>query len=524
MRTHPVIGCAEAARWEETLLAGDAARTWDAMLRAGGGVASGILRDLSELRAHDADSPLRLLVLCGTGHNAGDALIATRSILTARPRATADVVLVYGQKLRPLARRALDSLGELGGRVNVKEWSEGGAGCLAGQPYDVCIEGIVGLGMRLPLREPAGEVLHAVRELDIGLRAAVDMPAGLGEASADDVFAANFCYATGMAKLPLLHPRNTPFTGRVRLVDIGFFDASAPAGEGGREMLLEKSLRRLGALRPCATDKRSYGHAFLLGGSRTMPGAIAMATMSAVRGGAGLVTTMLPANLSTRLAPLAPEAMWLPLPIDAEGSLQVEETIRTTRRAIERATALLMGPGMDPTRENRQLFARLTRDIPLPLVIDAAAICPEVLQSVAARPAGAAPVVFTPHMGEFARLAGEVEDLDRLEDQLMDFAARYRAVVILKGPVTRICFGRRLVYSPFGGPVLARGGTGDILAGLVTALAARPGADVFESACQAVLWHGLAGEHLARERGQQGVKTTELTDHLSPALRDVMCG
>ena len=199
--------------------------------------------------------------------------------------------------------------------------------------------------------------------------------------------------------------------------------------------------------------------------------------------------------------------------------------MRILRRAVDKATAMVVGPGMDlfSSRESRIVVSRIVRENSLPIVVDASALIDDIVTAAVARPLSAAPMVFTPHMGEFARIVGEhvLDPSCDIEKAMLEFSARTRSVLVLKGPVTRIAYEDRIYYDTFGGPVLSRGGSGDILSGMIGALVSKKGVDVLESACAAVAWHGLAAEHLARERGQQAVRTTEILDHLSPALREL---
>ncbi|HEY1109895.1 MAG TPA: NAD(P)H-hydrate dehydratase, partial [Opitutaceae bacterium] len=142
----------------------------------------------------------------------------------------------------------------------------------------------------------------------------------------------------------------------------------------------------------------------------------------------------------------------------------------------------------------------------IPLVIDADALQPAIVR------AGKAPRVLTPHAGEYARIAGDAE--------LRAFAREIHGAVVLKGSGTRIASGDAVYRSFFGGPVLSRGGSGDLLAGLVGGLLARE-KDLTLAAAQGVAWHGLAADALARARGEVAVTTTELLDYLHAALREV---
>ena len=521
LHTAPVLSCKDSADWELKLLGGNEQKEWAAIEKAGAGVADAILRDYAEIGPVPTDS-FRILVLFGTGHNGADALVAARTILARLPQASVLALGAYGTAtLKPLAARALAQLKDFGGRVQTADWGEDAAKALAAGTFSVAIEGVAGMSLKGALREPAGELFAQVEKADIALRAAVDLPAGLCDEGAFPGFSADFTYVTGSVKKPLLFPGRAERVGRIRFVDAGFPISEAPVSPS-EGFLFSETLAPLARLRKSAGDKRDYGHLFLLGGSRTMPGAIAMATLSAVCSGAGLVTANVPAGIATRIAASIPEAMWTSLPSDDAGALEAEETLRAIRRSADKATAFAIGPGLDAsTRDIRSMLCRLVRETPLPFVIDAGAILADMTQAATTRPLTSPPVVFTPHAGEFLRLAGlEFPPADdALEALLCDYARKTRSVLVLKGPVTRITDGKRLFHATAGGPILARGGSGDLLTGIIGALAALPKADLFEAACLGVLWHGAAAEHLAREKGQRAVRTTEIVDHLAPALR-----
>ncbi len=517
--TSPVLSCAEASEWELKLLGADAEKEWAAMGEAGRGVAKAALRDSLEIGPIPAD--FRVLVLCGSGHNAGDALIAAREILESLPGASALALLAYGrERMRPLTARALAELESCGTTVRVLGWVPGAAEALAAHPWELCLEGVAGMNLKGPLREPAGELFAAVAKAQVALRAAVDLPAGLCDAGAFPGFSADFTYATGIVKAPVLAPCAVRRTGRVRLVDLGFFGVDRPSAE--RELLLPSSLAPLAALRDASGDKRSHGHLALFGGAPGMPGAAAMAVKAAASAGAGLLTVFTTAETIRAMSSLVPEAMWTALPENGDG-FDAEKSLALLRGKADRFTALALGPGLDWREASvRAMIPALVRETPFPLLLDAGALFAEAAAALAERPKNFPKTVLTPHTGEFLRLAelSQSPADAELEAVMKAFARKTRSVLLLKGPVTRVTDGERLVCSTLGGPVLARGGSGDILSGILGARLAAPSADPFEAACSAALWHGMAAEHLAREKGQRAVRTSELIEHLSPALRE----
>jgi NAD(P)H-hydrate epimerase len=269
-------------------------------------------------------------------------------------------------------------------------------------------------------------------------------------------------------------------------------------------VLTPQILAPLAALRPAQGDKRTYGHVFVVAGSRNFPGAALMTVRAALRSGAGLVTAFVPEALVPTFAAVAPEAMWVGCPETLGGGLALEG-LHLLRERLERATSLVMGPGLGREPETLALLADIAKESPVPLVLDADALQPDIVCT------GKVPRVLTPHAGEFVRIAGG--------DDVRKFAAAANATVVLKGAVTRITEGAATYHSFFGGPVLARGGSGDLLAGLIGGLLAQTPKEPLLAAARGVVWHGLAADALARAHGQTAVQVTQLLDFLPTVLR-----
>jgi NAD(P)H-hydrate epimerase len=355
------------------------------------------------------------------------------------------------------------------------------------------------------------------RNPSIGLRAAIDLPSGMGDTSDPDAFRADFTYATGIVKAPVVAMENLPRVGRFRYVDIGFFADRKPAGETW--VLKDAILDPLRALRSPASDKRTYGHVFVLTGSRPYPGALFMCVTAALKSGAGLVTAFAPESLAATLAARAPEAIWVPWPETVAGSLALEGRHLLASRS-GRCTSLVMGPGLGNEAESLGLLAEADRLLDVPLVIDADGLQKDLIAEVTARTDRASPPILTPHHGEFERITERAPS----DDALLEYCREKRVIIVLKGPVTRISDGQAVYLSPYGGPVLARGGSGDLLAGIMGAALVGGPDSTLEAACRAVVWHGSAADCLARAHGQFAVRTTELLAELPTALRNPQHG
>jgi NAD(P)H-hydrate epimerase len=491
----PVLSLEDARALEGRLFGSDERKEWKAMQQAGRSLAEAVLRDMEEIGGFPAAG--RMLLLAGKGNNAGDAFIAAREILERRPKALADVLFAFGPRtLKPLAARAWRGLSEASrGRVRSV-----GADGLAGD-YDLGLDGIFGFQYRPPLPAEAKAAIEASGRCGVRFRAAVDLPTGWDEAGA---FEADFTYATGSVKTPLL---GSAHAGRPRLLDLGFFKG-AKVEEKGDRVIRASILRPLTGLRPASSDKRSQGHLLLVGGTGGYPGAILMATLSALRSGVGLATVFVPQSLVAAFASRAPEAIWVGLPETPGGGLAPGGLLRIMG-VIGRATALAIGPGLGRDPETLALALDIVKASTVPLVIDADALQPDIVR------AGTVPRILTPHAGEYARISGG--------KGLVAFSGGIPGAVVEKGPVTRVSDGTAVYHSFFGGPVLSRGGSGDLLTGLIGGLLAQTPDDPLTAACRGVVWHGLAADQLARAHGQTAVHLSQWTDFLSPALRETAC-
>lgn len=519
---HPILDCVKARAHEAEVLR-DEDTEWSAMQAAGAAINRSILQDYRELRP--LPGHLRVLALLGKGNNAGDALVACAELLAQHPRAHIDLLFIQPvEELKPLPRRALH---ELTGRARILQhdsaWDvEQSRAHLheasGGRGYHICLDGLLGMSFRPPMRPAHACLIEAVNGFSaIDLRAAIDLPSGCGDEPDNVVFKADMTYATGIAKSPLFEA--SARYGRVRYLDLGFFDKPTDSlREAEDYVLLPQLLDSLCALRPPNVEKRSFGHLYIVGGSSFMPGALLMAVQAALRSGVGLVTAFAPVSVAATLAAQVPEAIWVPWPETSAGTLSPKAFPLLTDR-ISRADAVLVGPGMGWDRNTEFLTQQIVSSVDLPVIIDADALRPRAVDLVRTRKPTAGPVVITPHVGEFIRVA-KLKKPQINSQKLLEFCCATRVTIALKGPITRICDGRHVFMNTYGGPVLSRGGSGDLLAGMIGSMIAQNQADIPLAVARAVIYHGLAAERLARANGQVAVRTTEVLEHLPQVLRD----
>lgn len=299
-------------------------------------------------------------------------------------------------------------------------------------------------------------------------------------------------------------------------------------------------------LRPAAGHKGTFGTVLVLGGclsdGRLMLGAPCLAARAAVRAGAGLVVLAVPEPLAEAAVGLVPEATAITLPVDAGGRIRASEAAAVLDGNLPRADCVVAGPGLGGGAAVQQVLVRLCARDDVPMVLDA-----DALNALAAVPRFdadlRAPAILTPHPGEFDRLAAALgleadpRDPVRRPEAARTLAGRLGCVVALKGAGTVVSDGLSHWTNDTGGPVLATGGTGDVLAGLIGGLVAQhagaagpmPGsaagpaslglADLTRIAVRA---HGLAADGWASEHGgpsrAAGMRPQELVDRLPAVL------
>ena len=275
--------------------------------------------------------------------------------------------------------------------------------------------------------------------------------------------------------------------------------------------------------REAASHKGHYGRALLIGGSAGMTGAIGLAGMGALRGGAGLVTLGVPATCQPVVAAYEPSYMTWALTADSEGRLDLPALDSIKQRQAD-FSCWACGPGLGRSAALVQLVAWLYENIEQPLILDADAIhaLGEREEGLAA-PAG--PRILTPHPGEFQFLSpphgqttSATEQLrERDEARATELAQMHQLVIVLKGHRTLVTDGQQSFRNDTGNPGMATGGSGDVLTGLITALVCQ-GLDVLSAACLGVHVHGRAGDLAALQLGQAGMIASDLVQFLPAAL------
>jgi NAD(P)H-hydrate epimerase len=479
------------------------------MENAGRGATDVLVREMLDDDAQDAQA----VVVCGTGNNGGDGLVVARHLLT---RGAALAVFLVGDESRasPDARANLEAWRGLGGEVYaVPPGASLESLTAAMSEADVVVDALFGTGLDRPIEGFLADVVGAINAASAP-RFAVDLPSGLDAdtgAPLGVVVEAQHTATFAHTKLGLVTPNGALYSGRVHVVDIGV-PASLVAQVGGSAQLLRASdLAHWRVPRAPGEHKTSAGHVAIVAGSAGKIGAPQLAARGAMRAGAGLATIATWPDAATAIESHTLEVMTAR--IDADRLGESLDAILAGKHAV------VVGPGFGLGPEARSAVEHLIASWQGPLVVDA-----DALTMFAGRPSvlmAAKSAIITPHPGEAARLLGRSAaqvEANRFH-AVRELAAATGATAILKGAHTTIASpDGRLVISSVACPALATAGAGDVLGGIVAAMACTLAP--FEAACAGVLLHALAGEAWSRAHAgaDRGLLASEIADMLPPLL------
>ena len=273
-------------------------------------------------------------------------------------------------------------------------------------------------------------------------------------------------------------------------------------------------------LKPRAVDahKGDFGKVCIIAGSMGMSGAAALAGRSALRAGAGLVRVATPKSVLPIVASIEPSFTTIPLPEDSRGRISAK-AVNIILEAVGQNDVLAFGPGVGISGGLRSVLGTMFEQEGLRLVIDADGL--NNLAGMKDWPGRLkAKMIVTPHPGEMKRLWSGLfrEPLpDQRQEQAVQLAQRTGTVVVLKGAGTVVTDGEKVYVNKTGNPGMATVGSGDILTGIITALAGQ-GLNDFDAAVLGVYVHGLAGDIAAEKLGQVSMMTTDIIDALPDAF------
>lgn len=477
----------------------------------------------------------RILIFCGRGNNGGDGFVVAR-YLALRNANPSIILLSDPEKLKGDALINFNIVRALGVTIHVLATSAEARSYLkkAAAP-DVIVDALFGTGLAKPIGPDFSHVVDWVNKMSrAAFVVAVDIPSGLFADSFSipgPAVRAHMTVTFSALKLAQVMPPASDFAGKVIMVPIGSPSALLESSEYRMNLIDSALVRKTLPGRASNSHKGTYGHVYVVAGSRGKSGAALMTGIAALRSGSGLVTLWLPKSLQRGVVGKFPELMTEFLPETYEGALDQSGAGQVLDQ-LAQVDALVIGPGMTVHQSTRKLVWEIVRHSPVPVVVDADGINAFVPPAPSMRNETGQPVILTPHPGEMARLAGkkisEVQQ-DRIATA-RSWAESSGCYVVLKGYQTILAAPSGEIFvNSTGNPGMATGGTGDILAGMMGRFVAgwkcQSGREnslgLTDYACSAVYLHGLAGDFAAEDKGEESLIATDLLSFLPKAFKKV---
>lgn len=480
----------------------------DMMESAGMGCAKHIIKNYSEAK--------NTVILCGKGKNGGDGFVIARGLRDAKKNV--NVILTF--------KEASDELSEkkkklIDGTVNIFDGTHITKNIISLlTEADIIIDAVFGIGFKGTLPENIKE-LFLLSKKSGALKVAVDIPSGLSvnNDGFSDCFRADETLSMLCFKKEHIYKPYSDLCGKVFIIPIGFALLS-----DGIEAKTSDEIKASLPERPYNSNKGTFGKALIIAGSYKMPGAAVIAAKGSLISGAGLTYLAFPDRIYNTVTAHLTECVFRPLPSSPNGSLS-EEATKALLDEIDSFSAVAIGPGITTDKGAEILLISLLKNYKGRLIIDADGIN-IISRNIDILKESQAQIVLTPHPMEMSRLTGiPVKEINSHREEIAtEFAKKYGVTLLLKGANTVIASPDGKVFiNPTGASSLSRGGSGDLLTGIIVSLAAQ-GMNANETAVAGAYIHGLAGEIAEKKFTSYGATVEYITECVPKALSKIISG
>lgn len=450
----------------------------------------------------------KIAIFCGTGNNGGDGLAVARILYTKGFDVDIFIKNIRG-KLSDQASVNLKRLRDFSG-ISIREFKE--AEHYNFDARTIVIDALFGTGLSRPLEGIYTELVELLNEQDC-IKIAVDIPSGL---PADNIFEdhpvifqAHYTLSFQSWKKSFLHPETGPYAGTVIILDIGLHTGYLETEKTEDFTVDDKLIDRIFKPRKGFSHKGTYGKVTIAGGSYGKIGAAVLATKSALKVGAGLTFTLAPACGYEILQISCPEAMFI------ESGTRFIENFKS-----EDHTVYGIGPGLGTHAETEKGLLDFLKEYTHPVVLDADAlnILSKDSKNLKLIPQLS---VITPHPKEFERLFGSTENSFERLALAREKAAEFNVYIVLKDHHTQIVTPEgNVFYNVTGNAGLAKGGSGDILTGILTSLIAQGYTQ--EEACILGVWlHGRAADLAAEKYSKESMLPTDVINEFGAVFEEL---
>lgn len=444
-------------------------------------------------------------VFCGLGNNGADGLAIARLLLEREYEVMTYVVRYTDKNSNEFAKNE-DRLKGIKPIVYLDEQTT-----KPSIPNDVVIiDSLFGSGLYGPVEGLGASYINFLNNIDMPI-ISVDMPSGLycdHQNETNTIVKATYTLTFHLPKLSFMLPQNHEYVGTWEILDIDLDENFIEATDTPNFFTTADAFAGIVKGRTKYSHKGTYGHALLVAGSQGKIGAAILASRACVRTGAGLTSVHLPKCGVDAIHAANPEVML---------SVDPDKKVFTEIGSIDKYTAIGIGPGIGQDKETEKALQKLLKQAAGTLVLDADAINiiadnKDMLKFIPKNS------IFTPHPKEFERLAGRAEnEYERLK-LLRNFAQKYEVICLLKGAHTAIALPNgEIHFNSTGNPGMAKGGSGDVLTGIITSLLAQNYSPQ-EATILGVYLHGLAGDIAAENINLRSILATDIIHAISEAF------
>lgn len=462
----------------------------------------------------------RCAVICGKGNNGGDGFVIARKLVEYGADVT--VILASEKPTTDDASEMLERLNILNIKILEMTIAYNNILDIIKRSF-VIVDAIFGIGFCGIVNHIHSKLIETINESDATIFS-LDVPSGVnaltGQADISTVKADYTIVLASPKPCHIIYPAAS-FCGKQITADIGIPKYIINSINSTTELINFDMVKDALPERKPDSHKGNYGRMLSICGSVGMAGAAYFAATAAVKCGAGLVTSAVPKSISIPLASKFNEVMLLPLDETQDGTLSLMCKSKLLNKVLE-SDAIVLGCGLGSGLDVFELVSEIIRKSSCPIILDADGIN-AINKNINLLQEAQAPIVITPHPGEMARLLNisiEKVQSDRI-NIAQKFAMKFRVVVVLKGVFTIIATPKGQIFvNPTGNPGMAKGGSGDILSGMIASFVAQ-GLTLVDSAMCGVFLHGLAGDTCAHRISQYGMTPTDMLDVIPHLFKDL---
>jgi hydroxyethylthiazole kinase-like uncharacterized protein yjeF len=446
------------------------------------------------------DRPFK--IFCGKGNNGGDGLAIARQLLLQLYNVSV-YIIEFGAVGTDDFQANLNRLHELTVNIHFIQSEEFFTTI---DEHDVVIDALYGSGLNRPLKDMSAALIEHINQTKAYV-ISIDVPSGMfidKSSVGNVVIRADVTLTFQSIKLCFMVAENAADTGELITLDIGLHPAFTDTVESNYQIITKQFIQSIYKSRKPFSHKGTYGHALIIAGNEGKMGAALMAAQACLRAGAGLTTVNVPKEYLNVVHTHLPEAMC---------------TIREDAMSFKNINAVGIGPGLGTNEDAKKLVTTTLEQFKESMLIDADALNiisenKELLKQLNKSS------VITPHPKEFERLFGKAaNDFERMETALQQ-SIQCNCIIVLKGRYTLIAYNGKGWFNTTGNAGLAKGGSGDILTGIITALLAQH-YDPLHAALFGVYIHGLAADITLERQSEESMLAHDVVENLGAAFNDL---